>query len=162
MYNIDSRALKTSIGVLVYSSLQPDDKVEERVSYYFPLVLDIMLGVMNSKHRNIDDALYDEMLNYSDDATFYLFSELIYEEVKQMKQQFLLAGFDPRLKYKIITKNIPRTVLKLHAIAMDLEFTAATLNEIKDSDDIDVQDAVSDQPSIEQLNEIFGSWENRV
>lgn len=157
MYNIDSRTLKTNIGILLYPSADNEYKtVQEYVSYYYPLVLDIIVRSLNSKNRNAEEAVSDELrLRYSDDVSLQLFYSTIYEEVRYIKKQFIIAGFDPRMKYKLVERSLDRSTIKLHSIQMDLEATIESLSTLSKLDNEDVSDAVIEHPSIDQLESFF-------
>lgn len=157
MYNIDSRTLKTNIGVFLYRSAEDNDKtVQEHLNYYYPIVLDIIIKVLNSKHQTSEEAISEELREkYSDDTSVQLFYSTIYEEIREIKKQFYLAGFDHRMKYKLVERVLPRSTIKMHAICMDLEATMESLLSTPESDNEDVNDAVIDHPSIDQLESMF-------
>ena len=74
--------------------------------------------------------------------------------VLDIKRQFYTSGFDPRLKYKLLERkfnNIP-----CYRICMDLEETFLFFTPKEDKED--VSQAVSDDPSQEMLNELFGIY----
>lgn len=157
MYNIDSRTLKTNIGIFLYQSAEDNKQtVQEYVAYYYPLVLDIIVRALNNKHQTSEEAIGDELRSkYSDDTSLQLFYSTIYEEVREIKKTFYLAGFDPRMKYKLVERTLPRSTIKLHAIKMDLEATMEALLSAPEPDNEDVSDAVIDHPTIDQLQSMF-------
>jgi hypothetical protein len=156
MYNIESRLLKTEIGILLLSSVTEDTPVEEKIAYYYPLVLDMLVNILNNK-KCTEEAILEEIKKYYDDPGLQLFYELLYAEVRTIKKQFILAGFDSRLKYKLLERAIPRSTIKLHSICMDLESTVDSMiaDPVNLSDIADVNDAVIDNPSIAQLEAYF-------
>lgn len=160
MYNIDSRSLKTNIGISLYQSMDDKkQKVQEYVAYYYPLVLDIIVRVLNNTHKTSEEAISEELRSrYSDDISIQMFYSTIYEEVREIKKQFYLAGFDPRMKYKLQERTLPRSTIKLHAICMDLEATVDAFLSTPESDNEDVKDAVIDHPNIDQLQSMFDRW----
>lgn len=157
MYNVESRTLKTEIGILLYSSVTEDKKIEEIIAYYYPLLLDVMVNVLNNRHRSTEDAILEELKKYYDDPGLQLFYGILYEEIRMIKKQFIVAGFDPRLKYKLVERTLPRSTIKLHAICMDLEATMdhMLVQPETESDNQDVSDAVIDNPTIDQLESYF-------
>lgn len=157
MYNIDSRTLKTNIGIYLYQSSEDNDKsVQEYIAYYYPLVLDIILRALNNKHKTAEEAIADELREkYSDDTSIQLFYSTIYEEVREIKKQFYLAGFDPRMKYQLVERTLPRSTIKLHAFKMDLDATMEAILSTPETDNEDVSDAVIDYPTIDQLESAF-------
>ncbi|QZA70538.1 hypothetical protein AH04_55 [Erwinia phage AH04] len=157
MYNVESRTLKTEIGILLYSSVTEDKKIEEIIAYYYPLLLDMMVNVLNNRHRSTEDAIFEELKKYYDDPGLQLFYGMLYEEIRMIKKQFIIAGFDPRLKYKLVERTLPRSTIKLHAICMDLEATMdhMLVQPETGSDNQDVSDAVIDNPTIDQLESYF-------
>lgn len=157
MYNIDSRSLKTNIGIFLYQSAEDNTQtVQEYIAYYYPLVLDIILRALNSKHKTSEEAIAEELRKkYSDDTSIQLFYSTIYEEVRQIKKQFYLAGFDHRMKYKLEERTLPRSTITLHAICMDLEATVEAFLSEPESDNEDVSDAVIEHPTIDQLETMF-------
>lgn len=159
MYNIDSRTLKTGLGVLLYSSCDQSLKTtEERTAYYYPLFLDMLVGVLNSDMTSIEESILVEVKRFYDDPTVQLFSELLYEEVRLIKKQFIMAGFDPRLKYKLISRNVGKTTIKLHAICMDLDSTMELLYTKPETDSENVSDVISENPTYEQLESLYDQW----
>jgi len=157
MYNIDSRTLKTNIGIFLYQSAEDNNQtVQEYVAYYYPLVLDIIVRALNNKHQTSEEAIGEELRSkYSDDTSLQLFYSTIYEEVREIKKQFYLAGFDNRMKYKLVERALPRSTIKFHAISMDLEATVESFLSTPETDNEDVSDAVIDYPSIDQLESMF-------
>lgn len=160
MYNIDSRTLKAGLGILLYSSCDNSFKTtEERTAYYYPIVLDMLVGVLNNDTTSsIEEAILIEVKRFYDDPTVQLFSELLYEEIRLIKKQFILAGFDPRLKYKLVSRLVGNTTIKLHAICMDLDATAELLHTKPETDSEDVSDAISEHPTYEQLESLYDKW----
>lgn len=155
MYNIESRLLKTEIGMLMYSSATEEKKIEEYIAYYYPLVLDMLVNILNSRHRNTEDAIFEELKKYYDDASLQMFYELLYNEARLIKKQFILAGFDSRLKYKLVERTPGNSTIKLHAICMDLETTFESNSFTSTLDSQHVNEDVIDNPSIDQLEAYF-------
>ena len=160
MYNIESRALKTDIGFLLSSSVDDPKKLDEEIAFYFPLVLDMIVNILNNRNTTTEEAIIDELKKYSDKPSLQLFYELLYVETRDIKKQFFMAGFDRRMRYKLTHRTLPRTNIKLHSIIMDLEGTLAHLSDqlLNDSEEEDVSDSVIDNPSIEQLDAMFDKW----
>lgn len=158
MFNIDKQSLSTAIAIsLEPNLLQVEDKRSVHIQY-FHVVLDVIVGVMNSKFRNIDDAFEEQLDLYPTDCNLPLLGEVIRDLVMDIKLQFMQAGFDQRLKYKLYTRNIHQ--LKLYAIGMDLDATVTAYVETLpdtlsgDTDD-ELLNIVSEEPTIDQLNAAY-------
>lgn len=158
MYNFDQRNIRTGMSITLQSQLKEGETLEEAVEYYFVIVLDMILGVMNSETRNIDDAIDEQYLRFTGDWRLPFLAELIRQEVVDIKKQFILAGFDNRLRYKLIVNKIGS--LKRHGIAMDIDATYLYMKEREEREENNEQEIgflVSDNPSAEELNRIF-NW----
>ncbi|QYN80038.1 hypothetical protein PQD71_gp145 [Kosakonia phage Kc263] len=156
MYNFDQRNLRTSIAIALTSQLKEDEKLEECVNYYLILVLDMVLGAMNSNIRNIDSAIDEQYERYPDDYRLGFLAEVIRQEVFDIKKQFILSGFDNRLRYKLVTHSAG--TFKRYGIAMDLDATynhMLDLDERRDNHEQDLGYLVSDYPSAEELSRAF-------
>ena len=156
MYNIDNRSLRSALEVSLIPEFKETDNTRDRLTYYFNLALEMLVGAMNSKHKNIADALDEQYERFPDDKVLPFIGEVLAEELRYIKKQFILAGFDPRLKYKLISRTIPRTTIKLHAIGMDLEATVENMGDEPEQEEIDISDVISENPTYEQLAAVFG------
>lgn len=157
MYTIDNRTLRSSIAIALLSVTKDKDQQEDNVNYYFLLAIEIILRVMNSKER-IDDAIDEQIKIYPDAPHLPFIAEVIHDEVTRIKQQFILAGFDRRLKYKLITRSVFNSRFKHHAIVMDLEATFIDIADNIDEDEEELDEVVSANPTLEQLTEILSRW----
>lgn len=157
MYNIDNRSLRSALEVSIIPELKEKDDTRDKLTYYFNLTLEMLVGAMNSKHKHISDAIDEQFERFPDDKVLPFLGEVISEELRYIKKQFILAGFDSRLKYKLITRILPRTTIKLYAIGMDLEATVVSMAEESEPEELDISDVISDNPTYEQLSAIYGS-----
>jgi len=156
MYNFDQRNLRTCIAITMRSLRKDEEKDEDLVTYYFHVVLNMILDVMNSEIRNIDDAIDEQYRQYPDDCRLPFLGPIIREEVVCIKKQFISAGFDSRLRYKLIQHRCG--VLKLYGIAMDLDATYLYLSELEkrgNNNESEIGFVVSDQPSYDELNQAY-------
>lgn len=155
MYNIDTRVLRSSLGISLHHAYRDHKELDEKITFYLTISLDWILAVMNSKVRNTADAIDDYLNEIRDKDTHLPFiADIIHDEVMLIKKQFILAGFDQRLKYKLITRAIPKTNIKRYAIGMDLEATLDAMLDAPESQE-DITDVVNAHPTIEQLAEVF-------
>lgn len=156
MYTFDQRNLRTSIAITMRSLCKEEEKDKDLVTYYFHVVLNIILDIMNSETRNIDDAIDEQYREYPNDPRLPFLGELIREEVVSIKKQFISAGFDSRLRYKLIQHRCGG--FKLYGIAMDLDATHLYLSELEkrsDNNESEIGFVVSDQPSYDELNQAY-------
>lgn len=156
MYNFDQRNLRNGIAIALSSQLKEDEKLDDCINYYFILILDMVLGAMNSEIRNIDSAIDEQYERYPDDYRLGFLAELIRQEIFDIKKQFMLAGFDNRLRYKLTTHSAGS--LKRYGIAMDLDATymhMLDLDERRDNHEQELGYLVSDYPSAEELARAF-------
>ena len=156
MYTFDQRTLRNSIGIALNSKLKETETLEESVNYYYILVLDIILGAMNSEIRNIDDAIAEQFEQYPDDYRLGFMAEIIRQELVDIKHQFILSGFDSRLRYKLVTHKVG--LFKKQGICMDLDATYNYMSELDEREDNNEQEIgylVSDHPSNEELQRLF-------
>lgn len=158
MFNIDKPTLFTAIAISLEPNLRDvEDKKPEYVKY-FHIVLDMALGVMNSKIRNVDDAIDEQYGLYPEDKNLPWLADTVRQLVVDIKYQFIQAGFDSRLKYKIVTRHIGIHT-KLYGIAMDLDATLAAMAEslLEPKEDEDQTLMVSENPTYEQLEAAY-NW----
>lgn len=156
MYNIDRRGLEAAITIGLIPSMKKEEDQGDQVTYYFNISLDMLVGALNSKHRNLDDAVEEQLSRFPDDIQLPFLSEIIYNELVEVKRQFISAGFDNRLKYKLVTREVGR--YKFYGIVMDLDETFLDMcdKELTEPTD-DVSNAVAAEPTIEQLNALV-NW----
>lgn len=153
MFNIDRRGLEAAITIGLIPSINKEEDKGDQVTYYFNLCLDMLVGAMNSTKRNIDDAIEEQLDRFPEDQKLPFLSEIIYNELIDIKRQFISAGFDNRLKYKLVTREAGR--YKFYGIAMDLDETYLSMcgNELYNPGPEDsVANIVAAEPTIEQLN----------
>lgn len=158
MFNIDKLQLMQAIAISLEPNLRNEEDKHPHYVTYFHIVLDVALGVMNSKIRNIDDAIDEQYGLYPEDKNLPWLAETIRQLVVDIKCQFIQAGFDNRLKYKIVTR--PLGMHKLYGIAMDLDLTVATISsglERLNDDNENETLAVSENPTYEQLEAAY-NW----
>lgn len=157
MYNIDRRGLEAAITIGLIPSIKKEDDSGDQVTYYFNLCLDMIVGALNSSTRNLDDAIQEQLDRFPDDLKLPFLSEIIYAELVDIKRQFITAGFDNRLKYKLVTREVGR--YKYYGIAMDLDetFLAMCASELHDPTTDEVANIVAAEPTIEQLNALL-NW----
>ncbi|AEV89486.1 hypothetical protein OBP_049 [Pseudomonas phage OBP] len=155
MYSIDKRGLTSAIAIALIPQFKNENPEEDLLTYNFHLVLDMVLGVMNSDTRNIDDAIDDQYRLYPEERNLAFLAEVIRLEVIDIKKQFMQAGFDRRLKYKLVTRNVGAH--KFYGIAMDLDATTIALTEAEPVVETDNAFAVSQEPSIDELEAAF-NW----
>lgn len=156
MYTIDKRGFMSAIAFALLPPLKNESPTEDRVTYYFHIGLDIILGAMNSDVRNIDDAIDEQRGKYEGDTMLPFLFETLRLEIMDIKKQFMLAGFDRRLKYKLVTRNVG--VQKIYGIQMDLESTVDAMNSIEPVEE--KQDSafeVNQEPTIDELNAAY-NW----
>lgn len=160
MFNIDKASLTTAIAISLAPNLQNvEDKNSEYIKYFL-VTLDMVLGVMNSEVRNTWSAIDEQVERYSDDKNIPWLCETVSQLVTDIKVQFSKAGFDGRMKYKLVTRAIG--MHKLYAIAMDLDATVLAINEDEERTDKDpsateLSYVISEEPTIDQLNAAF-NW----
>lgn len=160
MFNIDKLGTTTAIAVSIQSQLGPDDDSLAIANQYFIIAIDMAKSAMNSQIRNIDDAVEEQIERYADDKFVPWMADIVRQLVFDMKAQFRLAGFDSRVKYKVVTHTVGRSLThKYYGIGMDLDETYNAMEEIKNKDNNtqELSYAVSEQPTIEQLNQLY-SW----
>lgn len=153
MYNIDRRGLEMAITIGLIPSFKKEEDQGDQVTYYFNLLLDMVVGAMNSKTRNIDDAIEEQLNRFPDDIKLPFLSEVMYNELVEIKRQFISAGFDSRLKYKLVAREAGR--YKFYGIVMDLDETYLCMcdNELTNPEtDDSLANIVAAEPTIEQLN----------
>lgn len=157
MYNIDRRGLETAITIGLIPSINKEDDSGDQITYYFNLCLDMIVGALNSSIRNLDDAIQEQLDRFPDDLKLPFLSEIIYNELVDIKRQFISAGFDNRLKYKLVTREVGR--YKYYGIAMDLDetFLQMCCNEKDRQEDDSMVNIVAAEPTIEQLNALL-NW----
>lgn len=156
MFNIDKRGLMSQITLALIPSFKEEDNQEDSVTYYFNVILDVVVGAMNSKFRNIDDAIEEQFDLLEKDVRLYLMAEVIRELLIDIKRQFIAAGFDQRLKYKLVTRQVGRT--KFYGLAMDLDATAEAIAWKPEAvEEETIAEAVSEEPTLEQLSQIY-NW----
>jgi hypothetical protein len=158
MYNIDNRGLRSAIGISLVPSIKKEEKLEDRITFYFTIALDMIVGALNSSSKDIATALDEQFERFPNDDALPLLGEILDEELRNIKKQFILAGFDQRLQYKLVSRELPRSTIKIFGIAMDLEATVSSLtgNEYNHEKHISsTSEAVSENPTIEQLAELF-------
>lgn len=159
MFNIDRQSLNAAIAI----SLEPNlHNVEDKRSVhiqYFHIVINCAVACMNSKFRNIDDAIEEQYDRFPDDRNMLHLGEVIRQLVVDMKMQFIQAGFDSRLKYKLITRKVHSYTL--YAIGMDIEETVRSFNDsLPTEEEIlkeELPNAVTEEPSLDQLNAAY-NW----
>lgn len=158
MYNFDQRNIRTGMSITLQSQLKEGETLNEAVEYYFLIVLDMILGIMNSEVRHLDDAIDEQYLRFPGEYRLPFLAELIRQEVVDIKKQFILAGFDNRLRYKLVVNKVG--FLKRYAIAMDIDATYSYMKEREERENNNEQEIgslVSDCPSAEELNRIL-NW----
>lgn len=158
MYNIDRRGLEAAITIGLIPSFKKEDDSGDQVTYYFNLCLDMIVGALNSSTRNLDDAIEEQLDRFPEDIKLPFLSEIIYDELIDIKRQFISAGFDNRLKYKLVTREVGR--YKFYGIAMDLDetFLAMAAKELEPtSPDDGLANIVAAEPTLEQLNALV-NW----
>lgn len=160
MFNIDKPSLSTAIAISLSANLK--DVVDKQSEYikYFNVVLDMALGAMNSSTRYTNDAIDEQAERFKDDKNIPWLCETVAWLVTDMKSQFSLAGFDSRIKYKLVTRSLGHH--KWYAIVMDLDATVLAINEDDEARDADSsrQDpsfTISEDPTIDQLNTAY-NW----
>lgn len=158
MFNIDKQSLSTAIAIsLEPNLLQVEDKRSEHIKY-FHVVMDIAVAIMNSKFRNIDDAMEEQFDTYPGDRNLLMLGDVIRQLVVDMKLQFIQAGFDQRLKYKLVARSIGQ--MKLYGIGMDIDATVtAYMEALPDAEALERSEelinAVSEEPTLDQLNAAY-------
>lgn len=158
MYNFDRRGLEMAITIGLIPSFKQEENQGDQVTYYFNLMLDMLVGAMNSKHRNIDDAIEEQLDRFPEDIKIIHLAEIMYNELVEIKRTFISAGFDSRLKYKLVTREVGR--YKFYGIAMDLDetFLAMCANELENPEtEDDVASIVAAEPTLEQLSQLL-NW----
>lgn len=155
MYSIDTRQLKMLIGVSLFPSINKEENLTDRINYYYPIVLDMIIGGLNSEHQRLLEIVDEQMDRYPDDINIIALHYLIADELRVIKKQFILAGFDPRVKYKLDTRNVGNTTLKKTAILMDLEATVANFPSTVIADKENAGELITSEPTLEQLNQFF-------
>lgn len=153
MYNFDRRGLEMAITIGLIPSFKQEENQGDQVTYYFNLMLDMLVGAMNSKDRNIDNAIEEQLNRFPDDIKLPFLSEIMYNELVEIKRQFISAGFDNRLKYKLVSREVGR--YKFYGISMDLDETFLCMcdNELTNPEtETDLANIVAAEPTIEQLN----------
>lgn len=153
MYNIDKRDLMSAIAIALLPPFKNELPEEDSLTLNFHLALDIIIGVMNSDTRNIDDALEDQLLRFPEEKNLGFLFEVIKLEIIDIKKQFMLAGFDRRLKYKLATRSVG--VHKFYGIQMDLDATVLSMTTAKETDEVDNAFSVSQEPSLDELNAAY-------
>lgn len=155
MFNFDRRGLETSITIALIPSIKEDENQGDLVTYYFHIALNMIVGVMNSKTRNIDDAIDEQLSELDKDIRLPYIAEIVRDQVIDVKRQFISAGFDQRLKYKLVSRQCGS--YKFYGIVMDLDETLLVLGANEGKEEENVTDMVSGEPTIEQLNQLY-NW----
>jgi len=115
----------------------------------------MIIGGLNSEHQRLLEIVDEQMDRYPDDINIIALHYLIADELRVIKKQFILAGFDPRVKYKLDTRNVGNTTLKKTAILMDLEATVANFPSTVIADKENAGELITSEPTLEQLNQFF-------
>lgn len=155
MYHIDYQLLKSQVALTcVMSGVQATQNFDNAI-YYSKLAMDCVVHILNDKIYKPEDSfyLYQEEF-HKDDSQFIFLSEIVIGMVMDIKRQFYTAGFDPRLKYKLLENKFNK--IPCYRICMDLEETFLFFTPKTDEENI--SQLVSDNPSPEQLNDIFGIY----
>lgn len=158
MFNIDKPSLIQAIAISLEPNLRNEEDKKPHYIKYFHVVMDMALGVMNSSIRNIDSAIDEQLERFPEDNNLPWLTETIRYLVVDIKTQFLQAGYDSRLKYKLVSRDIG--LHKFFGIAMDIDATVTSymLNLPEDvEDDKEIAFVVSEEPTLEQLNTAF-NW----
>lgn len=158
MFNIDRLGLTTAIAVSLSSLIGPEDDERSIAHQYFLIAIDMAKEAMNSGIRNLDDAVEEQIDRYRDDKYVPWLNDIVRQLVFDIKSQFITAGFDSRLKYKVVTHQLGKgSTHKYYGIAMDLDETCAVMEEQKNTaaGEQELIYVVSEQPTLEQLNQVY-------
>lgn len=156
MYPIDKFYLEQIVTSIIVRDLLIKDEtdVKEKSIYYFNLTLSMIVDVLNSQERDINNAIEDQIdLYINNDPDIYYFAPIVHEIVLDAKTKFFSFGYDKRIKYKLYEKTVS-TRYKLYDIGMDLDLTYETFKEKPESPE-DINNVVSEHPSIDLLSALF-------
>lgn len=158
MFNIDKQSVTTSIAVSIIPFLDKEDGTDPKakLEYYFRLVMDMAVGVLNTPIRIIDDAIELQLDRFQDDKQVPFLAETVRLMVMDAKRQFIQAGFDGRLKYKLYERKLGR--MSMFGIGMDLDATMEELSQKPEVEQEAIEDVVSDHASFEQLDAVLKTW----
>lgn len=161
MYVVDMVDLKNRVAfslILVTddAEIHKGAKVSSMVNAYTPIALDIILSCLNDKdRRHPADALdWHIRENYKDDTNVWALGEVIEQTVRDIKRDFYgKFGYDPRLYYKL--QKLGHKGNPVYRFVMDLDLTFTGFKP-KEEENHDIANEVSENPSLEELNELFG------
>lgn len=155
MFSIDERGLKTSIGLGLIPSFKQEESLEDNVTYHFHLLMGMAVSCLNSKEPTVDDAIDAELEKLNGDFKLVALMPILRCLILDAKKQFISAGFDRRLKYKLYTREIG--MLKIYGIGMDLDSTFEEMLASPKVEEESISDAVSGEPTLEQLERSY-NW----
>jgi hypothetical protein len=136
--------------------IEDPSKLAEKTAYYFPIVLDMIVGALNSDNKFHLAGIDEQFIKYRGDFNLVNMGQIITEEFEYAKKTFLLAGFDIRVKYKLVSRQIHKTNMKMWAIVMDLEETVEHFNKKQPETNVEsMSDAVITNPTLDQLAELY-------
>ena len=154
MYQLDIEHIKAQISLReqVYGFGDGLGKEADKLTYFATLCINSVIRIMNDKSQK-PEQVFDVMVSeyQNEEPFFYELADIILGLVHDIKTQFYLAGFDPRLKYKLLVRQFGRRTIQ--SIIMDLEETFLAFKPTEYVEDIG--QVVSDNPDIEVLNDLF-------
>lgn len=158
MFNIDKQSVTTAIAVSIIPYLDKEDGTDPKakLEYYFRLVMDMAVGVLNTPIRIIDDSIELQLDRFPDDKQIPFLAETVRLMVIDAKRTFIQSGFDSRLKYKLYERKIG--MLSMFGIGMDLDATMEDILNKAETEEEAIEDVVSDQASFEQLDAVLKTW----
>lgn len=160
MYVVDMVDLKNQVAFsLILISADPEQTrgpvLAGNVAAYVPVVLDGVLYCLNDKvYRNPSDSLdmyVRETRN--EDTNAWAMGEIIEQLTRDIKRKFYGEfGYDPRLYFKL--QKLGNVGNPVYRFVMDLDRTFLDF-EVKEEKEVGITHEVSDNPSQEELNELF-------
>lgn len=157
MFTIDKRSITTSIAIAIMPFIKEEDKApQDKVEYYYHILLDMAVGALNSGVKNIDDAIELQLDRYPEDMQVPFLREALHYLMVDMKRQFIKSGFDGRLKYKIYNRECG--MRSIQGIGMDLDATLDAMASKSKTEEVNQADVINENPTLEQLADFLNTW----
>lgn len=156
MYKVDLNTLKTQIGFVraSFNGVEAYAGVADALMYS-KIAIDIIVEMLNKKSGNQEDIFEQVVKGYSESEQTSLFAlgEIIVPLANEIKLGFRMAGFDPRLKYKL--REIKYPFGYEYIIMMDLEETFYDFQPA--TENVPMSDIVDEHPDQEILDAYFNT-----
>lgn len=158
MYPFNRQDVETRIRIaLISKDLNPIDDTMGRA--LTDVVLEIIREMLNYKQPNVDyylEELQEKIEDQQLKSNICWITELIMTMFHEVRSKFNAFGFDNRLLYKIVKKELGRVCF--FYIVMDLEATLEAMADKPKEEPISLAEEVVENPTAEDLNRIFEQW----